>query len=103
MREQQCRALSAYYNACFQDPKGEYEDITSIPKVRLRLFYIQIRPTFFSPERGGRRQGSSDRIPRIGCLAGGWLGPVDVQLSQYLSNLDVATVVGVIDQARRRG
>jgi hypothetical protein len=41
MREQQCRALSAYYYACFQDPEDGYESMTSIPKVRLRLFYIQ--------------------------------------------------------------
>lgn len=56
MREQQCRALSAYNNACFQDPKGECEGITSIPEVRLKLFYIQIRPTSSarSAAAGGR-------------------------------------------------
>jgi hypothetical protein len=41
MREQQCRALSAYCYACFQDPEEGYESMTGIPKVRLRLFYIQ--------------------------------------------------------------
>jgi hypothetical protein len=41
MREQQCRALSAYNYAWFQDPGEGYAGATSIPKVRLSLFYIQ--------------------------------------------------------------
>ena len=105
MREQQCRALPACSYACIQSHPRERERVCQgNPKVRFGLSMLYpdpVRPTSSarSAAAGGGRasSSSSDRIQRIRCLAGGWPGPVDVQL------IAMSQESILQDCARRRG